>query len=883
LQVLRLVIDAIQECNLRCKYCHPGKVWVRQHLDVEHVRRVLVAAEEYGCLEVVLSGGEITMHPQLAAILDATHLLRRTVVSLITNATLLDDDLVGALRRSNVTRICVSVDGVDDETHNSARGRTRDRVMDGLRRVREAGKEITVISVAHQGNFRRLAELSLMLANEGLASQHHMCAPSYSGQARRYYSQLRLEREDYFALQDAIDRVHDELAARGVYVTFNSFWPATGQRSAVVDSGRKITLQQLSEQRLVHVRPDGELRLTLASWGRETVGSGALGNVRIDAPSTLLREADRRYRSPDLRQLSREIEAQHKFQLGARADTQATNSIIDSDADTAELVCTIAARRLGELSLLDNPLDDEELQRLADRATGRPVCPPRQRQRAGVRSRRVPRHVVARRRMAASGGAARRRHRRQPMTTDLPTLCTPGCPELPAVTTALENSTAQHAVRGAALQHLADPTQPAAALAHAADATLDDVRDAYTLLRGDHAVTALTTSMFYPHRLKHRLAVRTVAEWVADPSRFDRLLAGQPVLAKTVEIHPSIGTCNYRCAMCLWSDKTTLTYATQGLQARGLLSTQQWLDTITDLAARGVHTLVISGGGEALLNPDLPGILRRARELRLQTQLYTTGYNLKRSGPDLWQEVARMHRVRLSIHSPAAATYAQVTGLPLKLQALRHVSEHARRLLELRDQLASPLRLGIGFVLMAVNHHQITEIAKFAAELGVDFLDIRKDEVDVTTSLSATQLTAVQTQLNDVRDRARRGEYGALQIDLSDELVSLANDIPVVRRRTRECLAKYVRPTISPFGIVAPCDLKAEPRFAASKFNLALMPAPIDDMISDLKRTFVPDACAQCMPSSRTANAVYAKLLGDAHQGLNLCDQPFHDPTDHHG
>jgi len=46
LQVLRLVIDAVQECNLRCKYCHPGKVWVRQHLDVEHVR--LVAAEDYG-------------------------------------------------------------------------------------------------------------------------------------------------------------------------------------------------------------------------------------------------------------------------------------------------------------------------------------------------------------------------------------------------------------------------------------------------------------------------------------------------------------------------------------------------------------------------------------------------------------------------------------------------------------------------------------------------------------------------------------------------------------------------------------------------------------------------------------------------------------------
>jgi MoaA/NifB/PqqE/SkfB family radical SAM enzyme len=300
LQVLRLVIDAIQECNLRCKYCHPGEVWVRRHLDAEYVRGTLVAAEQHGCLEVVLSGGEITMHPQLAAILDASHVAERTVVSLVTNATLLDDELVGALRRSNVTRICVSVDGVDDETHNSARGRTRERVMDGLRRVQEADKEITVISVAHKHNFHRLAELSFALADEGLASQHHLCAPSYSGQARRYYRQLRLGWEDYFALQDEVDRIHGELATRGLHVTFNSFWPATGQRSPVTDQGRNITLVQLTEQRkdtLVHVRPDGELRLASVSWGRETVGSAVLGNVRSNDPAALLCEADRRYRS----------------------------------------------------------------------------------------------------------------------------------------------------------------------------------------------------------------------------------------------------------------------------------------------------------------------------------------------------------------------------------------------------------------------------------------------------------------------------------------------------------------------------------------------------------------------------------------------------------
>jgi MoaA/NifB/PqqE/SkfB family radical SAM enzyme len=464
------------------------------------------------------------------------------------------------------------------------------------------------------------------------------------------------------------------------------------------------------------------------------------------------------------------------------------------------------------------------------------------------------------------------------MNPDLAALCTLDCPELAPVVAGLQSEGRRVAVCRAALGHLADPTMPAVELASDAGATLEDVPAAYGLLRGDRAVAALTASMFYPHRLKHRLAVRTVAEWSAEPARFARLLAGEPVLSQTVEIHPSKGTCNYRCAMCLWSDKTTLTYATRGLKARGLLSTQQWLDTIEDLRAHGVQTLVISGGGEALLNPDLPVILRRARNLGLRTQLYTTGYNLRHAAPDLWEEIARTHRVRLSIHSPLPTTYAQITGLPTELHALRRVSEHAQRLLDLRDRLGSPLRLGIGFVLMAVNHGEILAMADFAAELGADFLDIRKDEVDVTDGLSGDQRAVVRRQLVELRSRARRGDYGGLEVDLSDELVSLANDSPVPRRRTRECLAKYARPTISPFGILAPCDLKAEPRFADSQFNLALMPQPVEDMLDAIGRTFVPDACAQCMPSSRTTNAVYAKLLRDARDGLKLCDQPFHDP-----
>jgi len=118
-------------------------------------------------------------------------------------------------------------------------------------------------------------------------------------------------------------------------VTFNSFWPATGQRPLHVNNGRTITLQQLSEQAkdsLVNVRPNGEFRINATTWGRETIGNAVIGNVCNDDPQALLSAAERQFRASSVGQLPREAEAVHKFQLGE----QDTNARIA--ASTAKIV-----------------------------------------------------------------------------------------------------------------------------------------------------------------------------------------------------------------------------------------------------------------------------------------------------------------------------------------------------------------------------------------------------------------------------------------------------------------------------------------------------------------------------------------------------------------
>ncbi|HEY3895548.1 MAG TPA: radical SAM protein [Pseudonocardiaceae bacterium] len=363
-RLVRLVVDAVNECNLRCLYCHPGEVWRQQQLSVVEILGALDAAERGGLLEVVLTGGEITLHRDLLAILDGTHTLQRTASTLITNATRINPALVHALAASNLTRICTSVDGVTNDLHGAARGKNLATVLEGLDRLGQTGKPITVITVVHRGNWERVVELSEHLADRRLAVQHHLCAPSYSGQAREHYPRLALREHEFHAVQRLVDRNHRDLLARGVYLTFNSQWPATGERTLTVNPGRTITLQQLSEQvkdTLCNIRPNGEFRLQAATWGREMVGNAVLGTVADQPVAELLSRAESLLATGQARQLPRPVEARHKFQIGPGADRDVTEYIIGRAGAPVAEVETIPISSVDAHWLMDNPADPDSL------------------------------------------------------------------------------------------------------------------------------------------------------------------------------------------------------------------------------------------------------------------------------------------------------------------------------------------------------------------------------------------------------------------------------------------------------------------------------------------------------------------------------------------
>ena len=102
---------------------------------------------------------------------------------------------------------------------------------------------------------------------------------------------------------------------------------------------------------------------------------------------------------------------------------------------------------------------------------------------------------------------------------------------------------------------------------------------------------------------------------------------GPTGLAPVLQVHPS-RRCNLACSHC---------YSASGPHVDDAVPKSLLLAAIRDAAALGYRHVAISGG-EPLLSPDLPAILKRARSLEMRTSLTTNGLLLGQSRR--WERIA---------------------------------------------------------------------------------------------------------------------------------------------------------------------------------------------------------------------------------------------------
>ncbi len=166
------------DCNLSCDYCcsESGPRARARRLDVEVARRACEELAGFGGRDVLLTGGEPFLHPELGALVGVAG--ERAAVTILTNAMLLAR---GARRRTldgldpaSVT-MQVSLDSASAGLHDAHRGAgSFDRARAGIELLRALGFTVKVAATIDEADAAEERLLRAMLAADGVAAEDQL-------------------------------------------------------------------------------------------------------------------------------------------------------------------------------------------------------------------------------------------------------------------------------------------------------------------------------------------------------------------------------------------------------------------------------------------------------------------------------------------------------------------------------------------------------------------------------------------------------------------------------------------------------------------------------------------------------------------------------------
>jgi len=197
-----LDVSLTGKCNLRCKYCfYADEMAALGDLPTQSWLDFFAEAGSTGVQRLTLSGGEVFTRPDFFELLDDV-IANRMRYSILTNGTLITEKIIDAFspgkRRLRLDSIQVSIDGSTAAVHDLSRPpKSFDRVLRGLRLLKENGFPVTCRVTINRHNVRDLSNIaSLLLDDVGIRSFGTNSADRF-GSARCYGQDVVLSDEEW--------------------------------------------------------------------------------------------------------------------------------------------------------------------------------------------------------------------------------------------------------------------------------------------------------------------------------------------------------------------------------------------------------------------------------------------------------------------------------------------------------------------------------------------------------------------------------------------------------------------------------------------------------------------------------------------------------------
>ena len=219
-----LFFHILTRCNLKCRHCYINP---DQHgtatLSLATIESWLQVFADLGKpTNLVLLGGEPTLHPDLAGVVKAARRLRFASITIDTNGYLFHD-ILDRLAPSDLDYFSFSLDGATEKTNDALRGRgSYAACREGIRRAVAKGFSTSLIYTVSTANIEELAQMGPLLEDLGVERFFIQVLgirgnPALQAKSTAVDRPLQVGRDRWLAVVPA---AAEEIADRGLTVTY---------------------------------------------------------------------------------------------------------------------------------------------------------------------------------------------------------------------------------------------------------------------------------------------------------------------------------------------------------------------------------------------------------------------------------------------------------------------------------------------------------------------------------------------------------------------------------------------------------------------------------------------------------------------------------------
>lgn len=282
-------VELVYGCNMGCQYCYVG--WSRNHVDrvlpgIDLTRKILESLKNEGVEEIVLLGGEPTLHPhfvEICHLVDQLEFLDRGVVS---NGSAFSPEITRAIKENRFW-VDITFRGANAQTfdvtanHPGAFKKALDSAID----LSKAGVSLGIEFDCTPINYTQLFELAqFLLANNVRPKQIQLHRILPAGDAATHPADWLLSIEQWEAVLDQALRIKKTL---GIQIVLEDGFPF-----CLVDQKYwELMTPCACGYSLITINPVGEARYC-------SCHEDSLGNILKKPLGQIWEETLRAYRQP---------------------------------------------------------------------------------------------------------------------------------------------------------------------------------------------------------------------------------------------------------------------------------------------------------------------------------------------------------------------------------------------------------------------------------------------------------------------------------------------------------------------------------------------------------------------------------------------------------